>query len=83
MSNFILQYKEQCCLCDEVSAEAYTEEQKVQFLNMKVAGTLSLSNVLKIHNAAKRAAGVTTSISWGGCQAKGYTGCHVHEANGR
>ena len=64
MSTWVLHYKEQCRLYDKVSAEAYTEGQKVQFLNMEVARTPDLCNILNLHNVAKRAAGDTNAISW-------------------
>ena len=64
MWNLILHYKEQCSLYDKVSAKAYSEVKKVQILNMAVAGTQSICNMLNIHNDAKRAAGVSTPIGW-------------------
>ena len=57
---FLLNWKEQARVYNEVSVERYTDSQLIQFLNACVSGTPNLSGVLNLHNTASKAAGITT-----------------------
>ena len=60
-TNFILHFKEQLRLYNEISDEPYTDKQGMTFLESAIAGTKNLSQVRTVHNTAQRAAGIAAT----------------------
>lgn len=61
-TNFILHWVEQARIYNEVSKHPFQEMQLITFLNSCLSGTPNLSQVLTLHQTAKKAAGITTDI---------------------
>jgi hypothetical protein len=63
-ANFILNWKEQSRVHNDISPDPFTDPQLINFLHACVSGTPNLSQVLTLRNTASRAAGVTTPYTF-------------------
>jgi hypothetical protein len=61
-TNFILHWVEQSRVFNEISQHPFQEMQLVTLLNSCLSGTANLSQVLTLHQTAKKAAGINTDI---------------------
>ncbi len=64
ISSYLLHFKEQLRLYEETADQAYTDLQKIQFLQNALAGTPELNCVYRHNSASARAAGVKKSITF-------------------
>ena len=56
--SFLLHFADQLRMCDVISHDAYSEGQRINFLNAAVSGVPNLENVLAMRTTAKKAAGI-------------------------
>jgi hypothetical protein len=79
-TNFILHWVEQARIYNEISQHPFQEMQQITFLNSCLSGTPNLSQVLTLHQTAKKAAGIKTDIKMAEYVALLLDQAQVHDA---